>query len=72
MNGIKISKEDFLKLKQADKGGVLFDCLQGIGDTLKYHLKRIYIGIGVIAVILVLEFPNWAKFIIGKAIAALK
>ena len=68
MNGIKISKEKWLKLTPADRDAEMFDCLQNINS----HLKRIYIVGGVMAVILILEFPNWAKFLISKAIASLK
>lgn len=66
MNGIKISKEDWLRMEPESRDAALYDCLQGINK----HLKRVYIVGGVMAVILLLEFPNWTKFLISKAIAA--
>ena len=66
MNGIKISREEWLKMKPEARDEAMYDCLQNINT----RFKRIYIGIGVMAVILILEFPNWAKFVISKAVAA--
>ena len=66
MNGIKITREKWLEMKPVDRDAALFDCLQGI----YVHLKRVYIVGGVIVVLFLISNPQWAKFIISKALAA--
>jgi len=70
MNGIRISKEEWLKMKQTDRDGALYDRLNDIYILFYKHLRRLYLLGGVIAVLFLVSNPEWAKFIIGKALAA--
>ena len=71
MNGIKIKKDDWMKLKPGDRDGALFDFIVDFNNTLNKNMKKIYIIIGVIGVLFLVAHPEWAKFLIGKAVASL-
>ncbi len=70
MNGIKISKEDWLKMSQLKRDGAMFDFMEDIRSLFLTNIRRMYIIGGAVVGIVLAAHPEWAKFLIGKAVAA--